>query len=159
MSATTAFRSSSVGSMICLRLNASNWRVSPAARLARLLNLCNVGLARIVGIEIRQQQFAVPENHGQQIVEVVRHAAGQPSDGFHLLRLLILLLQRAAFGDVQGNADAAHRFAVLAEDGCGPRRSATAPCRQARRSVLIEKSAPDFMAFPIVSSTDSRSSG
>ena len=87
----------------------------PRGARARLLNFRNVRLARIVRIEIGQQQLAVAQNHGQQIVEVVRHAAGQPSDGFHLLRLLILLLQRAAFGDVQGNADAAHRFAVLAE--------------------------------------------
>ena len=33
ISITTTFRSSRVGSMICLRLNASNWRVSPAARM------------------------------------------------------------------------------------------------------------------------------
>ena len=59
MSATTTFRSSSVGSMICLRLNASSWRVSPAALRARLLDLRDVGLARIVRIEIGQQQLAV----------------------------------------------------------------------------------------------------
>ena len=88
------------------------------------------------GSRSRQQQLAVPQNHGQQIVEVVRHAAGQPSDGFHLLRLLILLLQRAAFGDVQGNADAAHRFAVLAEEDAA--RAAQPPHRAVGpdRSVL-----------------------
>ena len=88
MSATTTFRSSSVGSMISLRLNASSWRVSPAARSPAFLNLRDVRLARIVRIEIRQQQLAVAQNHGQQIVEVVRHAAGQPSDRLHLLGLL-----------------------------------------------------------------------
>ena len=88
-------------------------------------------LARIGGIEIRQQQLAVPENHGQQVVEVVRDAAGQPSDGFHLLRLLILLLQRAAFGDVlEIPTPRTGRRARRA--GRGPRRSATAPCRRAR---------------------------
>ena len=43
---------------------------------------------------------AVPQDHRQQIVEVVGHAGGQPSDGFPLLSLLILLLQRAALSDV-----------------------------------------------------------
>ena len=82
-----------------------------------------------------QQQLAEPQNHGQQIVEVVRHAAGQPSDGFHLLRLLILLLQRVAFGDVQGNTDGAHRLAVLAEEDTA--RAAQPPHRAvgANRSV------------------------
>ena len=49
--------------------------------------------AEIGRIEIGEQQLAVPQNHRQQIVEVVRHAAGQPADGFHLLRLVKLLLQ------------------------------------------------------------------
>ena len=82
---------------------------------ARPLDLRHVDLARIVGIEIVQYQVAVPENHGQQIVEVVRDAAGQPPDGFHLLRLLVLLFERAALGDVKRNPDAAHRCAVPVE--------------------------------------------
>ena len=111
------------------------------------------------GIEIGQQQLAVAENHGQQVVEVVRHAAGQPADGLHLLRLLELLLQRAAFGDVQGNPDAAHRFAVLAEvDRPVPLSHRTVPSGQSDRC-WTEKSAPDFIAFAIVSSDGSRSSG
>ena len=66
----------------------------------------------------------------------MRHAAGQPSDGFHLLRLMILFLQRAALGDVLGNPDAAHRFAVLAEED--PARAAQPPHRAVGpdRSVL-----------------------
>ena len=32
-------------------------------------------------------QFDIADDRGQQIVEVVRDAAGQPSDRFHLLRL------------------------------------------------------------------------
>ena len=59
MSATTAFRSSTVGSMICLRLKASSWRVSPAARVPAFWISRDVGVARIVRVEIRQQQLAV----------------------------------------------------------------------------------------------------
>jgi hypothetical protein len=60
----------------------------------------------------------------------VRHAAGQLSDGLHFLCLLILRLQRAAFGNVQGNADAAQRFAVLAEVNTA--RAAQPPHRAVR---------------------------
>ena len=63
----------------------------PGGARARLLDLCDVGLALDRPVEIGQQQLAVAQNHGQQIVEVVRDAAGQPADGFHLLRLLKLL--------------------------------------------------------------------
>ena len=115
MSATTTFRSSSVGSMISLRLKASSWRVSPVA-LAPALLISAMSIWRgSSGIEIVQHQVAVPENHGQQIVEVVRDAAGQPPDGFHLLRLLVLLFERAALGDVQRDPDAAQRCAVRVE--------------------------------------------
>ena len=81
----------------------------PRTADAGLLNLRHVRLAGVVDGEIIQQQIAVPENDGQQIVEVVGHAAGESSDGLHLLRLLIPLLQRAAFGHIQRNAHAARR--------------------------------------------------
>ena len=40
------------------------------------------------------------EDHGQQVVEVVGDAAGQPADRLHLLGLAQLLLQLQALGDV-----------------------------------------------------------
>ena len=124
----------------------------PGGARARLLNFDDVPLARIVGIEIGQQELAVAQNGGEQIVEVVRHAARQPSDGLHFLRLLILRFQRVPGGDVQRNADAAHRFAVRAE------LKAAAAVQPPDRAVgpdgrcCTEKSAPDFIAFSIVSS-------
>jgi len=45
----------------------------------------------------------------------VRHATRELTDGLHFLRLLKLLLQRAAFSDVLRNTDGAHWFAVGAE--------------------------------------------
>ena len=44
-------------------------------------------LRSLVGREPPLQQFEAAEDCGQQIVEVVRDAAGQPADGLHLLRL------------------------------------------------------------------------
>ena len=101
MSATTTFRSSRVGSMICLAAEGQQLAGQPGRAHPGVLNLGDVGLARIVGIVVHQQQLAEAQDHGQQIVEVVGHAAGELSDGFHFLRLLKLLLQGAALGDVQ----------------------------------------------------------
>ena len=42
---------------------------------------------------------------GEQVVEVVRDAAGEPADGLHLLRLAELLLELHLRGDVALHAD------------------------------------------------------
>ena len=43
-------------------------------------------------VELVQEQLAVSHDDHEEIVEVVRDAAGQPADGLHLLRLAELLL-------------------------------------------------------------------
>ena len=80
--------------MICLRLKASSWRGEARGAACPPSGFRRCPPARIAGCEVAEQQLAVSENHRQQIVEVVRDAAGQPADRFHLLRLLILLLER-----------------------------------------------------------------
>ena len=54
------------------------------------------------GPETLQQKFGVSGNHHQQIVEIVRNAASQAADSFHLLRLAQLLFERATLGHVLG---------------------------------------------------------
>ena len=68
------------------------------------------------------EQLDVAENHGKNVVEVVREAAGELADRLHLLRLkqrLACLLERLMgepqFGDVV-------RDAVEAEDCAGASR-------------------------------------
>ena len=39
-----------------------------------------------VGLQVNAQQLEVAEDDGQDVVEVVRDAAGELADGFHLLR-------------------------------------------------------------------------
>ena len=53
---------------------------------------------------------------GQQIVEVVREAAGQLADGFHLLRLAKLLLDRALLGQVARDLGEADQLARVVAD-------------------------------------------
>ena len=101
-SVTTAFRSRTLGASICLRLKASSWRVSEVARSAALAISCAGPRDSGSLADALQQELAVAGDHHEQIVEVVGDAAGEPADGFHLLRLAELLLQGAAFGDVFG---------------------------------------------------------
>ena len=65
------------------------------------------------------RQFAAAQevgrgaDDGQEIVEIVRHAAGQLADRFHLLRLPQRFLALAALGDVDGLRHRADDGAVL----------------------------------------------
>ena len=99
---TVAFRSTGLGCSTCCRLNASSWRVSVAARVA------------VVGGV--QQQLDVAGDGREQIVEVVRDAAGELSDRLHLLRLAEPRRQLGTVGYVHHRADAAHGVALLVAD-------------------------------------------
>ena len=92
MSATTAFRSSTRGCSTCRRLNASSWPVSAAARAAAF-RISSAWRRSAVVVEPVDQELAVADDHRQQVVEVVRDAAGEPADRLHLLRLAQLLLE------------------------------------------------------------------
>ena len=51
---------------------------------------------RIVVADAAQRHVDIAEDDGEHVVEVVRDAAGQPADRFHLLRLAQRLLGRLA---------------------------------------------------------------
>ena len=55
-----------------------------------LMDLLEVGPQRIARAQVGEQQLAVAVDDGQQVVEVVSHAARQTPDRFHLLGLLEL---------------------------------------------------------------------
>ena len=57
----------------------------PGRALRRHLDLGGVAVRRFVGRQLLDQEFAEAEDHGQQVVEVVRDAAGQAADGLHAL--------------------------------------------------------------------------
>ena len=57
------------------------------------------GHRRIV-LDAMRHQLGVAANRGQQVVEVVRDAAGEAADRFHLLRLAQLILELHAIADV-----------------------------------------------------------
>ena len=63
--------------------------------LARVADLLDVSPDRIVGAELLQDQIAVAQDAGEQVVEVVGDPARQLPDGLHLLRVAQLLLAPA----------------------------------------------------------------
>ena len=93
VSETRAFRSTTCGSITCLRLKARSWRTRRAARSEAPMTCCRLAQARIVRVEAPAQQLAVAHDHHEQVVEVVGDAAREPADRLHLLRLAQLLLE------------------------------------------------------------------
>ena len=72
----------------------------PGAAIDRLLDLRRLVARRIVGRQLHQQQVGRAHDAHQDVVEVVRDAAGEAADRFELLRLPQLFLERAPLGDV-----------------------------------------------------------
>ncbi|MBK6922176.1 MAG: hypothetical protein IPH07_32590 [Deltaproteobacteria bacterium] len=76
-----------------MRLNASSWRVRPLARSPAFLIFLDVGPQGVLGLELVGDEIGVAEDHRQDVVEVVGHAAGEPTNGLQLLRLQQLGLE------------------------------------------------------------------
>ena len=88
--------------------------------LSGLLNLLGVVALLVVALRIVEQQVAVAGNHREQVVEIVRHSAGEPPDRFHLLRLAQLLLAfierffgQLTLGKIAADQDAAADLAAV----------------------------------------------
>src|SRR5690349_2044433 len=80
--------------------------------------------------QISHRQARIAADREQQIVEVVRHAAGERAERFDLLHALLMLERALALGDVAADADQA-RDAILRVvqrrlDGEVPKRRAVA---------------------------------
>ena len=76
------------------RLKASSCRVRPAPRSTDCLISVASSRAASSGAELHQQQVGRAHDAHQDVVEVVRDAAGEPADRLELLRLAQLLLER-----------------------------------------------------------------
>ena len=74
--------------------------------LVDLVDLLERGIARLMA---HQEEFAIADDDGQQIVEVMRHAAGELAHRLHLLRLREFGFERLLLGDVDQIEDHAGR--------------------------------------------------
>src|SRR5579864_8274570 len=68
-------------------------------------------------IQLRQNDLCIATDDHQQVVEVVSHTTGQASNGFHLLRLAELILERTAVGHILGDGFQNVRRLIGAADG------------------------------------------
>ena len=67
---------------------------------ARQPDFLEIGSERVVERDVVEHQVAVAEDRGEQVVEVVGHAAGELANGVHLLRLAQLIFQLATLREV-----------------------------------------------------------
>ena len=124
MSAISLLALVGLGSSVWRRAKASSRCVSAAAREAAPWAARDVAL-EIADPALRQprlQQLETAADPGQQIVEIVRQAAGELTHGLHLLRLeqlLARLLQLhlgfAPLGEIAGDLGEADKLAVVVD--------------------------------------------
>ncbi len=100
ISRTSALRSTSDARTPCRRLKASNWRVRSVARSEALTTCSRSRRAGSLGMHGVQQHVRIAGDDHEQVVEIVRDAARQTSHGFQSLRMMELLFQAFALGDV-----------------------------------------------------------
>ncbi len=86
------------------------------AAIGRALDRLGFGPFRIVRLEHHRQQLRRSENGRENVVEVVRDAAGKAANRVHLLRLAQLVFERQARRDVPRNGLHADRRPVLLDD-------------------------------------------
>ena len=98
--ATTAFRCTTFGCRTCWRLKASSCRVSAAARSPAFLISSALWCSGSLSGEPPEQDLGVAADGLDEVVEVVRDAAGEPADRLHLLHALQadLALEQALLG-------------------------------------------------------------
>src|SRR5207248_10500585 len=63
--------------------------------------------------ETLERQLSVSGNYGQEVIEIMRHAARQTAERLHLAGLCELLFQHAAFGDVDSDSTDQRNLAIL----------------------------------------------
>ena len=114
MPCTSRLMSTDFTSSGCWREKASRRCTSVAARSAAWRQLASQARTRSCAIEAAQRKIEVADDRGQQIVEVVRDAAGEAADRFHLLRLAQRLLGRLAPRDFGAQHFVRGRFAPRA---------------------------------------------
>ena len=97
----TAFRSTTLGAWTCLRLKASNCRVSWAARRAAASISFDLAFKRTAWRpSASERKLGVAGDDRQQIIEVVRDSSREATDCVHLLALQELRFQAQAFREI-----------------------------------------------------------
>ena len=100
----------------------------------RVVRVSSVDPLRAVLGQIVHQQLGRHQNDGEQVVEVVRHAAGEPADRLHLVRVLVDRVQLRL--EVR---DSRFEFLMTCRELRARSRAASAAPRHARQHVGIDR--------------------
>jgi hypothetical protein len=79
----------------------------------------------MAGAQLVGNHLGVPADDGEQVIEIVRHAAGEAADALQFLGLQKLVFQMFVFGDVQGHTDQSRGLALGVEKNPSFRRQPT----------------------------------
>ena len=79
-----------------------------------------VELGRRIAVEPLSHQIHVPDDNGEQVVEVVSDATGETADRFHFLGLTNPLLQRVTCTHVDPATHQLYRFTFVVQNHLGP---------------------------------------
>ena len=69
-------------------------------------------------MRIAQLHRGIPQDDGENVVEIVRNAGGETANGFHFLRLAKLVLEPNAIGDVLKDEQVIRSAAQFEIFGC-----------------------------------------
>ena len=97
ISDTSSLTSTRCGCSGCRRAKASSRRVRSAPRIEAAERLPTSSRSSGAIALLSSQQIEIADDDAEQIVEIMRHAAGQIADGLHLLRLAQLFLGQSGF--------------------------------------------------------------
>ena len=85
--------------------------------LGGVQDLIHLRRHRRIGLDAVRHQLRIAADRGQQVVEVVRDAAGEPADRLHLLRLAQLVLELHTIADVVDRGQNRRLAAELGDRG------------------------------------------
>jgi hypothetical protein len=112
-------------------------------------------LPRSLAHDLALEQLEIAEHRRQQVVEVVRNAAGELSHRLHLLRLSQLLFEAARIGEVDRGAEDPLHGAVGSDERNEDRAPDDAPHRQLAHEFVLER-APGRRAVAVFRIEESR---
>ena len=120
MEVTRALRSNAFGDSAWRREKASSWRIRCRAAQAGFQRQVDQFLGGGPQLGQIMQQVEIADHDRQQVIEVVRQAAGQLADRLHALRMLELPARRLAIRHVLDDADGtAHALVAVIERRAG----------------------------------------
>ena len=132
------------------RIGSSCWRRAKTSRRRTRSDPCSaralghrqdlLALVRQLGAPLDQSEPA--KHRGEQIVEIVRDAAGQLADRVHLLRLDELAFERSPLGDVGQRAGELDRTPVARRGEAPPGRGNACSCRRRSASDIRPRNGP-----------------